>query len=124
MARVLVAKHQQKVRRPRRDFHHKAALALVRAYDGIYLEDLRVATLARNAHLSKSISDAGWGQFRSILAAKAAWAGRHVVAVPPHSTSQDCSDCGARVPKSLSVRTHVCPTCGLGWCSTAITMRR
>jgi putative transposase len=36
-----------------------------------------------------------------------------VLAVPPAFTSQDCSGCGERVPKSLSVRTHVCPACGL-----------
>ncbi len=110
---VLLAKAHQHVRRQRRDFHHKTALALVRAYDTLYLEGLRVANLLRNRHLAKSISDAGWAQFRSLLDAKAAWAGRRVVAVPPHYTSQDCSGCGTRVQKSLSVRTHVCPSCGL-----------
>ena len=48
-----------------------------------------------------------------ILACKAAYAGKRVEAVPPAYTSQDCSGCGKRVRKSLSVRTHVCPTCGL-----------
>ncbi|MGH2517608.1 MAG: RNA-guided endonuclease InsQ/TnpB family protein [Ktedonobacterales bacterium] len=109
----LCAKKHQHVRRQRSDFHHQTALALVRAYDVIYLEDVRVANLVRNHHLAKSISDAGWAQFRTILEAKAVWAGRQVVAVPPAYTSQDCSGCGERVPKSLSVRTHVCPSCGL-----------
>ncbi len=36
-----------------------------------------------------------------------------VIAVEPHWTSQDCSGCGTRVKKSLSVRTHICPSCGL-----------
>jgi putative transposase len=103
----------QHVKRQRLDFHHKTALALLRDYDTIYLEDLQVANMVRNHHLAKSISDAGWAQFRSILAAKAAYAGRRVVAVPAQFTSQDCSGCGARVPKSLSVRTHVCTSCGL-----------
>ena len=58
-------------------------------------------------------SDAGWAQFRTILEGKAAYAGRRVVAVPPAYTSQDCSGCGERVRKSLSVRTHVCLRCGL-----------
>ena len=107
----LKRKHQ-KVQRQRRDFHHKTARTLVRQYDTIYLEDLRVANMVRNRHLSKSISDAGWAQFRTILEATAACAGRRVVAVPPAYTSQDCSGCGARVPKSLSVRTHVCTNCG------------
>jgi putative transposase len=113
----LLAKAHQHVRRQRRDHHHKTALALLRDDDTIYLEDLRVANLVRNRHLAKSISDAGWAAFRAafraILDAKAAWAGRQVVAVPPAYTSQDCSGCRARGPKGLSVRTHVCPSCGL-----------
>jgi putative transposase len=109
----LLAKAHQHVKRQRADHHHKTALALLRDYDTIYVEDLRVANLVRNRHLAKSISDAGWAAFRTLLEAKAAWAGRQVLAVPPAYTSQDCSGCGARVPKSLSVRTHVCPSCGL-----------
>ena len=103
----------QTVQRQRQDFHHKTALHLLREHDTISLEDLRVANMVRNPHLAKSISDAGWATFRTILEAKAACAGRRVVAVPPAFTSQDCSGCGERVPKSLSVRTHVCPSCGL-----------
>lgn len=117
---ALLKRKHQRIARQRRDFHHKTALALLRGYDTIYLEDLRVANLVRNSHLAKSISDAGWAQFRTILDAKAACAGRRVIAVPPAYTSQDCSGmladgrrCGERVPKSLSVRTHVCPACGL-----------
>jgi putative transposase len=128
---LLRCKHQQ-VRRQRRDFHHKTALALVRRYDVIYLEDMPVRNLSHRpepqpdgdggyrhngagakAGLNKSIHDAGWSAFRIILACKAAWAGKRVEAVPPAYTSQDCSGCGERVRKSLSVRTHVCPTCGL-----------
>ncbi len=110
---IQLGKAHQTVKRQRADFHHKTALALLRHDDTIYLEDLQVANLVRNRHLAKSVAGAGWGQFRTILDAKAACAGRRVVAVPPASTSQDCSGCGARVPKSLRVRTHVCPSCGL-----------
>ena len=109
----LFAKNQQKVRRQRSDFHHKTALSLMRTYDVIYLEDLPVRHIVRNRHLAKSISDAGWAAFRTILTSKAAYAGKWVVAVPAQYTTQDCSGCGERVPKSLSVRTHVCPSCGL-----------
>ena len=101
------------MKRQRRDFHHKTALALLRRYEVIYLEDLRVANLVQNPYLAKSISDAGWAQFRTILEGKAAYAGRRVIAVPPAYTSQDCSGCGERVEKSLSIRTHICPSCGL-----------
>jgi putative transposase len=103
----------QAVKRQRADFHHKTALKLLTTYDTIYREDVRVANLVRNHHLATSLSDAGWAPFRSIREAKAACAGRRVVAVPPASTAQDCSGCGTRVPKSLSVRTHACPHCGL-----------
>ena len=129
---ALLAKKHQTVKRQRTDFHHKTALQLVRQYDTIYLEDLQVANLSRRpkakpdgnggylpngarakAALNKSIQDAGWSSFRTILEGKAAYAGRRIVAVPPAYTSQECSSCGERVEKSLSVRTHVCPSCGL-----------
>ena len=53
------------------------------------------------------------GHFLTILACKAVWAGKRVEAVPPAYTPQQCSGCGERVLKSLSVRTHACPSCGL-----------
>jgi putative transposase len=65
------------------------------------------------AGLNKSIQDAGWRRFLSILADKAACAGKRVEAVNPAYTSQDCSGCGESIQMSLSVRTHVCTNCGL-----------
>jgi len=108
----LLAKAHQKVRRQRADFHHKTALALVRANDTIYHEALQTANMLRNHHLAKSISDAGWAAFLNILSFKAACAGRSVVAVNPAFTSQRCSGCGIIVAKGLSVRWHSCPDCG------------
>jgi putative transposase len=102
-----LARAHQHVKRQRADFHHKTALHLLRQYDTIYLEALRIANMVRNRHLAKSISDAGWARFRAILEAKAAYAGGRVIAVPAQYTSQDCSGCGERVPKRLSVRAHV-----------------
>jgi putative transposase len=102
----LVAKAHQRVKRQRRDFHHTTALALVRENDTIYHEGLQVATMLKNHRLAKSIQDAGWSQFLSILSFKVACAGRKVTAVPPAFTSQRCSGpgCGVIVQKSLSVR--------------------
>ncbi len=108
----LLAKAHLKVKRWRADFHHKAALALVQNNDTISHEDLQTANMVKNHHLAKSIQDAGWSQFLTILAAKAAYAGRRVVAVPPAYTSQTCSGCGVIVAKGLSVRWHACPDCG------------
>jgi putative transposase len=108
----LLAKAHAKVRRARQDFHRKTALALVRQYDTIYHEDLQTANMVKNHHLAKSISDAGWSAFLSILSFKAVEAGKTVVAVPPASTSQACSGCGVLVHKGVSVRWHSCPDCG------------
>jgi putative transposase len=106
---ALLAKAHQHIRNQRQDFHHKEALKLVRAYDTISHEDVQTATLLKHHHLAKSISDAGWSAFLSILTFKAACAGKRVVAVPPAYTSQDCSGCGRQVLKGLSVRWHLCP---------------
>jgi putative transposase len=108
--RRALAKEWRKVRYQRRDFHHKTARALVESNDAIALEDLHVDSLtasargtvevpgrnvAAKAGLNRSILDAGWGQFTSILVAKAESAGRRVVLVHPASTSIDCHLCGA-----------------------------
>jgi len=109
---ALLAKAHQTVRRQRADFHRKVALTLVRANDVIYHEDLQTANMLKNHHLAKSIADAGWSAFLRILAFKAAYAGKRVIAVPPAYTSQACSGCGVLVHKGLSVRWHSCPECG------------
>jgi putative transposase len=128
----VLAKQHQHVRRQRSDFHHKTALALVRTYDTIYIEAIQAANVSRRpapkpdehgtyahngasrkAGLNKSMHDAGWNQFLSILAYKAACAGKRVEAVNPAYTSQDCSGCGERIQISLSVRTYVRTNCGL-----------
>jgi putative transposase len=108
----LLARAHQRVRRARADFHHKTALALVRQYDVIFSEDLQSANMVKNHRLAKSICDAGWSGFLSILSGKAAYAGKRVVAVPPAFTSQACSGCGVLVHKGLSARWHDCPACG------------
>ncbi len=109
----LMAKAHQQIRRARQDFHHKTALALVRHSDTIYHEALQTANRVQNHSLAKSISNAGWGQFCAILAAKAAYAGNRAVAVPSAFTSHACSGCGVIVSKGLSVRWHLCPDCGV-----------
>lgn len=109
---ALLAKAHQTVRRQRRDFHHKTALALMRETETIYHEELQVRNLLRNHHLAKSILDAGWSVFLSILTFKAESAGRRVQAVDPAYTSLTCSGCGVVVAKGLSVRWHACPECG------------
>jgi len=112
-ARNVLAKAYLKVQRQREDFARKQANALITSSDLIAYEQLQIRHMLRNRKLAKSIHDAGWGTFLSWVKYYGALHGIPVVAVPPQFTSQDCSDCGATVKKSLSVRTHICPSCGL-----------
>jgi transposase len=66
----------------------------------------------RNHRLAKSINDASWSMFRQWLEYFGSIYGVPVIAVAPHWTSQDCSQCGEKVLKALSTRTHQCPHCG------------
>jgi putative transposase len=112
-AKQTVATIGRKIARQRQDFHHKTALNLVQDYDTIYHEKLQVKNMIKNHHLAKSIGDAGWSGFISILEYKALYCGKETLGVPPHYTSQICSECGVIVKKSLSQRQHSCPVCGL-----------
>lgn len=112
-ARKRLAKQHLKVQRQREDHARKLACALVMSHDVIAYEDLHVCNMVKNHYLAKSISDAGWSQFLKWVRYYAALHGIDCVAVPPAYTSQHCSGCGAVVTKSLSVRTHCCPQCGL-----------
>ena len=69
--------------------------------------------MVRNHHLAKSIHDAGWSQFLTWVNAYGAMHDIPVIAVAPQFTSQQCSECGTMVKKSLSVRTHICHGCGV-----------
>jgi putative transposase len=110
-----------KVSRQRKDFAIKTALYVVKSSDFIAYEDLVVLNMVKNHKLAKSISDsealaslrasAAWSQFAQWLQYLGKVYGKTVVAVAPQYTSQDCSNCGSTVKKSLSVRTHVC-SCG------------
>jgi putative transposase len=111
-AKHLVARIHEHITNQRQDTLHKASRHYVDRYQTIVIEDLKVANMGRNHCLAYSIADASWGIFRQYLEAKAESAGRQVVAVVPHYTSQKCFHCGEYVQKSLSVRTHVCPFCG------------
>ncbi len=107
-----VARIHEHVAAQRRDNLHKISRRYVAKYQRIVVEDLSITGMLKNHCLALSISDAGWGMLRQMLAYKAANAGREFIAVPPHYTSQKCNRCGNIVWKSLSVRTHVCLSCG------------
>jgi putative transposase len=105
-------KIHQKIRNQRNDFHHKITAYLVKYYDLIAIEKLSVLGLSRGI-LSRQMNDVAAGSFFQKLKFKAVCAGKTIVEVMPHRTSQKCSACGEIVRKDLSVRIHHCTNCGL-----------
>jgi putative transposase len=111
-ARNRYARKHLRVSRQRKEYCKRLAYSVIQSNDLVAYEDLNVKGLVRNRHLAKSISDAGWYTFRLWLEYFGHKYGKVTIAVPPHNTSQNCSNCGEKVKKSLSTRTHVCPHCG------------
>nr|WP_228043805.1 transposase [Dolichospermum sp. LEGE 00246] len=105
----------KKVSDTRKDFHFKTANNLLKKSDVIAVEKLNIKGLTRT-RLAKSVNDAGWGQFITILSNKAENAGLKVIAVNPNGTSQECSICGNKVKKPLSQRMHNCLVCHTSLC--------
>ncbi|MFI6595472.1 RNA-guided endonuclease InsQ/TnpB family protein [Nonomuraea sp. NPDC050536] len=117
-----------KVRRQRLDTAHKTALRLVRGYDILVHEDLRIANLTRSASgtvgqpghnvaqkagLTRSILDASWGVFLTILTHKAESAGRELIAVEPRNTSRTCARCRHCAKENRSSQAEFrCTACG------------
>ena len=109
-ARRRLSRAHERVRNCRKDFIHHVSKGLVRRFGLIAAEKLNVHGMAQG-RLAKSIHDASWSFLRWCLQYKAASAGVQYVEVDPRGTSQECSQCGERVPKDLSVRVHECD-CG------------
>lgn len=112
--RVKVARKHSRVRDARRDFLHKTSTALAAANDVIAIEDLNVSGMVRNRSLAKSISDVGWGEFRSMLAYKTEQAGKRLAVIDRwYPSSKTCSSCGYLLAAlSLGTRRWTCPDCG------------
>ncbi|MFM7352611.1 MAG: RNA-guided endonuclease InsQ/TnpB family protein [Microcystis aeruginosa] len=111
-ARKRYAKKHLRVSRQRKGFVEKEALRVIKSNDFIAYENLNIQGMVKNSKLAKSINDVAWSTFRQWLEYFGFKYGKVTVAVAPHNTSQNCSNCGQKVPKSLSTRTHVCPHCG------------
>ncbi|MEU6437778.1 transposase [Streptomyces albidoflavus] len=111
-ARAKVARQHAKVGDRRRDWHHKESTRVIRENQAVYVEDLLVSGLGRT-RLAKSVHDAGWAQFLTMLEYKAALYGRTFAKVGrAFPSSQVCSVCGLRDgPKPLHIREWTCGKC-------------
>ncbi|MFC5667700.1 RNA-guided endonuclease InsQ/TnpB family protein [Kitasatospora misakiensis] len=112
-ARRKVARNHARVADARREFHHQLSTELIRENQAIAVEDLAVKGLART-RLAKSVHDAGWSAFVTMLEYKAAKYGRTLIRIGRFEpTSQVCSHCGVKDgPKPLNVRVWQCQACG------------
>ncbi|MFH8735820.1 MULTISPECIES: RNA-guided endonuclease InsQ/TnpB family protein [unclassified Streptomyces] len=112
-ARLKVARAHAQVADARKEFHHQLSTQLIRENQAVAVEDLAVSGLART-RLAKSVHDAGWSQFVTMLEYKAARYGRTLVKIGRFEpTSQVCSACGHHDgPKPLRVREWTCSVCG------------
>ena len=111
-ARGKVALRHLRVQRARKHFHHEEATKLVKRFDRIAVEDLKIRGMVKNRYLAKAILDVAWGQFFAITKSKAENAGRKFERVNPRYTSQTCSKCGHRQKMPLAIRVYECEKCG------------
>jgi putative transposase len=113
-ARIKVAKVHAKIVRCREDFIHKLSRKLVDENQVIVVENLAVRNMVKNHKLAKSISDAGWGEFCTMLKYKSEWEGKTYIEVDRfYPSSKTCNNCLNRVDSlSLDIRSWQCPKCG------------
>lgn len=99
----------------RKDHHHKLSTALVKQYGAIFVGNVNASGLAKT-RMAKSVLDAGWSTFRTMLSYKCDDAGVWFDEVNESFSTQDCSVCLARSGpkglKDLGIREWTCPYCG------------
>ena len=112
--RIKVAKVHEDVVNARNYFLHNISTELVKTFDLIIVEDLHVSGMIRNRKLAKSISDASWSTFVSMLEYKCNWYGKTLVKIDRfYPSSKTCSNCGHKEEKMpLNIREWTCPSCG------------
>ncbi len=113
-ARLKVARCHQKIADQRKDFQHQLSSRLVRENQAMAVESLNVDGMVKNHSLARSIGDAGWGTFLSMLAYKCREAGKTLLKIGVFEpSSRTCSVCGYRkADLTLKDREWTCPDCG------------
>ena len=115
----VVARINEKIRNKRRDYIQKITTDIVKNYDTIVIEDLKVSNMLKNHHLAHKIEHQSWYEFRRELEYKCEWYGKQLIVVSPNNTSRICSSCGQKNHEFdtlnqnewLATREWTCPTC-------------
>lgn len=127
-AKACVQKIHARIGNARRDFLHKTTTTISKNHAIVCLEDLQVRNMSTSAAgtvetpgrnvraksgLNTSTLDQGWGEFRRQLDYKLSWTGGHLIAVPPHHTSQTCPACGHMSADNRQTQARfACVECG------------
>ena len=115
-AKIKLAKFHEYIVNSRKDYLHKISLYLVKNYDIICAETLRVKNMIRNHKLAKAINDVSWYEFCRQLEYKCLWYGKRFVQVDTcFASSQTCSNCGYKNKdvRNLNIREWTCSKCGV-----------
>lgn len=113
--RIKLAKFHEYIVNCRKDYLHKISICLVREYDVICAETLRVKNMIKNHKLAKAINDVSWYEFCRQLEYKCLWYDKKFVKIDTYfASSQTCSNCGFKNSdiKNLDIREWTCPECG------------
>ena len=109
-----VQKIHAKIKNKRKDFNHKLSTELSKKYSAIFVGDVNSSALAKTK-MAKSVYDAGWSQFKTMLLYKCEHTGAWYEEVNEAFSTQVCSTCGTRCGpkglKELGIREWTCSHC-------------
>ena len=104
-----------KIKNQRKDFNHKLSTKLAKNFSMIFVGNVNASGLLKTK-MAKSVLDAGWSQFRTMLQYKCDGTGTWFEQVNESFSTQTCSACktrsGPRGLEGLGIREWACSSCG------------